>query len=60
MLLENGENVLQEVKLFIARRSPEIVAVNDQRLFLFITRLSVSVQVWRSGGSVFWRYTFCR
>ena len=32
MLLENGENVLQKVKLFIARRSPEIVAVNDQRL----------------------------
>ena len=45
MLLQDGEDVLEEVELLVARARPEIVAMNDERLFLFVTsftRLSCS------------------
>ena len=32
VLLEDGEDVLEEVELLVRRRRPEIVAVDDQRL----------------------------
>ena len=38
MLLQDGEDVLKEVELFVARARPEIVAMNDERWFLFVTR----------------------
>jgi hypothetical protein len=37
MLLENGEDVLEEVELLVACRSPEIVAMNNERLLLLVT-----------------------
>jgi hypothetical protein len=36
VLLQDGEDVLKEVELFVARARPEIVAMNDERLFLFV------------------------
>jgi Restriction endonuclease len=36
MLLENGKDVLEEIELFVASRSPEIVPMDNQRLFLFV------------------------
>jgi len=33
VLLQDGENVLQEIELLIARRGPEIIAVDDERFF---------------------------
>jgi hypothetical protein len=36
VLLQNSEDMLQEVELFVARARPEIVAMNDERLFLFV------------------------
>jgi hypothetical protein len=39
VLLQNGEDVLEEVELLVARACPEIVAMNDQRLFLFVAGL---------------------
>ncbi len=33
MLLEDGEDVLQEVELLVTRARPEIVAVDDERFF---------------------------
>ena len=36
MLLQDGEDVLEEVELFVARARPEIVAMDDERLFLFV------------------------
>src|SRR2546430_16336111 len=36
MLLQDGEDVLEEVELFVARARPEIVAMHDERLFLFV------------------------
>src|SRR5947208_14637899 len=38
MLLQDGEDVLEEVELFVARAGPEIVAMNNERLFLFVAR----------------------
>jgi hypothetical protein len=32
VLLEHGEDVLDEVELFVAGGSPEVVAVDDERL----------------------------
>jgi hypothetical protein len=37
VLLEDGEDVLQEVELLVARRSPEVVAYNDQAFLLLVT-----------------------
>jgi hypothetical protein len=31
MLLQDGEDVLEKVELFVARARPEIVAGNDER-----------------------------
>jgi hypothetical protein len=36
VLLQDGEDVLKEVELFVAGARPEIVAMNDERLFLFV------------------------
>ena len=36
MLLQDGEDVLEKVQLFVARARPEIVAMHDERLFLFV------------------------
>lgn len=36
VLLQDGEDVLKEVELFVARAGPEIVAMHDKRLFLFV------------------------
>ena len=36
MLLQDGEDVLKEVELFVACARPEIVAMNNKRLFLFV------------------------
>jgi len=36
VLLQDGEDVLKEVKLFVARAPPGIIAMNDERLFLFV------------------------
>src|SRR6184192_2809839 len=36
MLLQNGEDVLEEVELFVTRARPEIVAMNDERLLFFV------------------------
>ena len=33
MLLQDREDVLEEVELFVARAGPEIVAVDDERFF---------------------------
>ncbi len=33
VLFQNRENVLQEVELFVARRRPEVIAVNGERFF---------------------------
>ena len=37
MLLQDGEHMLEEVELFVTRARPEIVAMNDERLFFFVT-----------------------
>src|SRR5256886_9359338 len=36
VLFQDGEYVLEKVELFVARARPEIVAMNDERLFLFV------------------------
>jgi hypothetical protein len=36
VLLEDGEDVLEEVELLVAGAGPEIIAMNDERLFLFV------------------------
>jgi hypothetical protein len=36
VLLQNGKDMLEEVELFVARARPEIVAMHDERLFLFV------------------------
>ena len=36
MLLQNGEDVLEKVELFVARARPEIVSMDNERLFLFV------------------------
>jgi len=36
VLLQDGEDVLKEVELFVARARPEIVAMHNERLFLFV------------------------
>jgi hypothetical protein len=36
VLLQDGENMLKEVELLVAGARPEIVAVHDERLFLFV------------------------
>jgi hypothetical protein len=36
MLLQDGKDMLEEVELFVARARPEIVAMNHERLFLFV------------------------
>ena len=38
VLLQNREDVLEKVELFVARTRPEVVAMNDKRLFLFVAR----------------------
>jgi hypothetical protein len=38
VLLQNGKDVLEKVELFVSRARPEIVAMNDERLFLFFPR----------------------
>jgi hypothetical protein len=38
VLLQNGDDVLEEVELFVAGARPEIVAMNDERLFFFVAR----------------------
>ena len=40
MLLENGEDVLEEIELFVAGGGPEIVAIDDER---FLGRLACLV-----------------
>jgi len=39
VLLEDGEDVLEEIELLVARARPEIVAVNDQRFLGRFARL---------------------
>jgi len=36
VLLQDGEDVLEEVELFVARARPKIIALHDERLFLFV------------------------
>jgi len=36
VLLQDGEDVLEEFELFIARAGPEIIAMHDERLFFFV------------------------
>ena len=36
VLLQDREDVLEEVELLVARGRPEIVAMHDERLFLFV------------------------
>jgi len=36
VLFQDGEDVLKKVERFIARARPEIVAMNDERLFFFV------------------------
>lgn len=37
VLLQDSENVLQEVELFVTRARSEIVAMNDEGLLFFVT-----------------------
>ena len=39
MLLQNGKDVLEEIELFVARARPEVVAMHDERLLLFVAGL---------------------
>ena len=38
VLLEEGEDVLEEVELIVARARPEVVAVDDERFFRCLAR----------------------
>jgi len=33
VLFQDGEDVLEEIELFVTRARPEIIAMNDERLF---------------------------
>ena len=39
MLLEDGEDVLEEIELLVARARPEIVAIDDERFLRRLARL---------------------
>src|ERR1041384_3986876 len=39
MLLENGEDMLEEIELLIACARPEIIPIDDERLLRLFTRL---------------------
>ena len=39
MLLEDGEDVLEEIELLVARARPEIVAIDDERFLGRLARL---------------------
>jgi hypothetical protein len=43
VLLQDGEDVLEKVELFIARAGPEIVAMNDKRLFFFVAGEAMTI-----------------
>ena len=36
MLLQNRKDMLKKVELFVARARPEIVSMDNERLFLFV------------------------
>jgi hypothetical protein len=36
VLLQDSKDMLKKVELFVARAGPEIVAMHDERLFLFV------------------------
>ena len=36
VLLQDREDMLEKIELLVARARPEIVAMNDERLFLFV------------------------
>ena len=38
VLLQDREDMLEKIELLVARARPEIVAMNDERWFLFVTR----------------------